>query len=224
MIFHKNYIKVRFEANDRVVLGDTGVTLIRPEMWVERDRNDEIRTNEQDGSTRFGYNVDRKEVNPQICVVIAGNEKFPYKIGDRLFVHYMAYESLLEEDIETLEAVIDAKFVFFKIENNEIGELANDIYIGEPIINDEVVTPSGILVEQGKRDNLRVKITHVSKPYYKEIKAFPGSYSPILTEPCVQVGDIAVAIDKYNYDFKFNGKTLIKLTSGEIAGVYGKAV
>lgn len=223
MICKKNYLKVRFEANDRVTLGDTGITLIRPDKWVERDRNGEIKTDDKDGTTKFGFNVDCKETNPQVCVVLASSDKYPYKVGDRLFVHYMAYETAMQIDLETLEAMIDAEFVFFKIENDEIGELANDIYIGEPIINNEVVSPSGILVEMGKRDNLRVKITHICKPFYKKIAEVISLKPQKLTEPCVKVGDIAIAIDKYNYDFTFNGKKLVKLTSGEIAGIYGES-
>jgi hypothetical protein len=217
-----NSLLVRFEDNLLFELGDTGIILQRAEQWLARDRNGEIRTNEQDGTSKYEYNVDCRETHPQICKVLASNENYPYKKGDRLFCHYMAFESAKDGDIVTLQGIINADFVFFTIRPDGELIMADDIFIGEPIINDEVITKSGILAELGKKDLLKVKITHAHKPYYKRLRHDTWERSQYLTNPVVEVGDIAVSVDQYNYDFEFNKKKYIKLKGSEIAGIWSE--
>lgn len=215
------YIAVKFNSNHNKVieLGDTGIKLYRPDEWVERDDYGEIKLDEKTGTTKFGYNVDYKETHPQICVVTASNPKYPYKIGDKLFVHYMAYETAECGDIETLEAIIIADYVFFRINSDGTWDLSNDTYIGEAVLIGEDITNTGIILSLGKKDNLKVKITHIHKPYYKKNERYPELESMHLTYPICNIGDTVVSIDKYNYEFELDGKKYIKLSSHEIATV-----
>lgn len=216
------YIAVKFNSdhNKFFELGDTGIKLYRPDEWVERDDNSEIKLDEKTGTSKFGYNVDYKETHPQICVVMASNPNYPYKVGDRLFVHYMAYETAECGDIVTMEAIIFADYVFFKINPDGTWDLANDTYIGEPVIIGEECTDTGIIASLGKKDNLKVKITHVCKPYYKKNERYPELKPDKLTYPISNIGDTVTSIDKYNYEFTYENKKYIKLSAHEIAGVY----
>jgi hypothetical protein len=194
------YLSVKFDKDHNKIVGTglNGLPIIRPDAWLHKDAaNDHEKTTVEE-------NVDYKETHPQICIVTAENPNYPYRVGDRLFVHYMAYETAAHGDIVTYEAIIIADYVFFKINLDGTWDLADDTYIGEPVINDEWVSPSGILVEMGKKDNLRVNITHVYKGASRRVK----------------VGDIAISIDKYNYEFKYENKKYVKLSSHEIAGIY----
>lgn len=202
-----NRLAVRFDKDHNRVLGKglNGINIIRVDKWTnDATKNEETSKQEE--------NVDYKETHPQICVVTTSNEKYPYRIGDKLFVHYMAYETAELGDLVTYDAVIRADMVFFTILPDGTWRMAKDIYVGEAVILDEEITPSGIIASLGKKDQLRVKITHVPEPYQNE--------HGVTIKPCVEVGDIAISIDKYNYEFNLDGKRYVKLTSKEIAGVY----
>lgn len=215
------YLAVRFNSDHNKIyeLGNTGIKLYRPDEWAERDEYGEIKLDENTGTTKFGYNTDYKDTHPQICVVTAPNPNYPYRVGDKLFVHYMAYETAACGDIETLEAIIIADYVFFRINPDGTWDLSNDTYIGEAVITGEEISPSGIIASLGKKDNLKVNITHVHQPYYKKNERYPELVQNYRTYPVCNVGDTIISIDKYNYEFELDGKKYIKLSAHEIATV-----
>lgn len=192
-----NYIRVRFERNDTVKIGD--LELVRPEVWSEKDEQGNAKY-EDDGTQKMGYNTNGLETKPQLCEVLIANDNYPYKAGDKLFVHYMAEEVAVDGDLVTREAFILAEYVFFTILPNGEWKCADGIYIGEPVLNGEEVSPNGIFVSLGKKDNLKVKISHVPK------------------DNDVQIGETVVSVDRYNYQFELDGKEWIMIRESEIAG------
>ena len=97
--------------------------------------------------------------------------------------------------------IVDADFIMFKINEDETFELIDNLYLGEEVFSEEIVTTGGIFLSGGKKDNLRVKLTHV----------------PPNTK--FNIGDTVVAVDKNNYAINYWGKTYIKLMEHEIVGV-----
>lgn len=149
-------------------------------------------------TTRFEENDNYLETNPQICAVIHSSAHHPYQVGDKLFVSYLAWE--WREKVEDGH-LIEADSVFFVIEESGELRMEPDMYLGEAVYSEEIVTESGILLTGGKKDNLRVSITHVP----------PNSN--------FKVGDTILSIDKNNYELTYNGKKYIKITTDEIVGV-----
>lgn len=188
-------IKVKFDVthNKLIPLGDTGITLIRPDDWLHKN---------EENKTVYAENTNYLETKPQVCTVLEPNSKYPYKVGDRLFTHYMAYETAQLGDLVTQEGFIIADYVFFTILPDGSWKMTDDNYIGEQIYTPEKVTTSGLIYDiGGKKENLQVKITHL-----------PDS-------PIVNIGDTVLSIDRYNYEFTIYPKKYIRLTGNEIAGV-----
>ncbi len=163
--------------------------------WVEDLSRDETET------TRFDENRNYLETHPQICTVIKGNGR--WRKGDEIFVHYMAYETAAFSVTGLDDAVIiDADFVFFRILASGEFEMAEDTYLGEAVINGDAVTASGIVFDLGKRDSLRVRITHVP------------------ADARLSVGDVVFSVDKNNYEFNYReGQRYIKLKTDEIGAL-----
>jgi co-chaperonin GroES (HSP10) len=198
-----NYIRVRFEDNTRIKIGE--LELIRPEIWDERGENGELKYDDN-GVVKSAYNTNGLETKPQICEVLIANPNYPFAVGDRLFVHYMAWETAMDGEIATNEGYILSDYVFFVIGSGVSDwKLVPNMYIGEPVIIGEEISQSGIVYGLGRKDTLRVKITHVPHQQPKW-----GSHP-------VQIGDTVLSIDTYNYEFEFEGKKYIKLTGDEIA-------
>lgn len=199
MIFNNDKICVSWNRDHNKVIGKglNGLDLIRADMWLNKEAEED-----ENSTSRFNENENYLETNPQICTVLHANAKLKYKPGDRLFVHYMAWE--WSERTE-YGSVIDTNYIFFQIMDDGSFETVNDLYLGEPIYSNEEIQ-GGIILLGGKKDNLRVKITHV----------------PIMenSRPVCAVGDTVVSIDKNNYEFDYWGTKYIKLTKDEIVGVY----
>lgn len=155
-------------------------------------------TEAEASTTRFEENNNYLETNPQICTVVHSSAHHPYRVGDKLFVNYLAWEWREKTEDGHL---IEADSVFFVIEPDETLRMEPHTYLGEAIYAEDVVTASGILLSGGKKDNLRVRITHI--PPNSDFK----------------VGDVIVSIDKNNYELTYQGKKYVKITTDEIVGV-----
>lgn len=151
----------------------------------------------QDATTQYQDNENYLETNPQIATILHPNATLPYKEGDTVFLHYMAWEWA---EITEYGHLIDTDFILFQIVGDEI-VMRDGVYLGEAVYSDEEVTPSGIILLEGKKDNLRVKLTHIPK------------------DSILQVGQTVLSIDKNNYEFDYWGKKYIKLSESEIVGV-----
>lgn len=194
------YLYVKFDPSHNKVFNVGGLELIRPDDWLHADEY---------GKQTFAENTNYLETKPQICTVLASNDNYPYQVGDVLFTHYMSWETAQNGDISTNEAFIIADYVFFTILPDGSYKMADGVYIGEQVYTSDTITEHGVIAELGgKKEALRVKITHI-----------PDKLPKWHTEHPVKVGDIAISVDKYNYEFTIYPKRYIKLTEQEIAGV-----
>lgn len=194
------WLCVKFDPDhNRVLELSGGQKLIMADQWLHKD---------DEGKQTFQENLNHLESKPQICTVLIENEDYPYKVGDKLCVHYMAWETSKNGDIVTNEAIIIADYVFFKILPNGDFEMADGIYLGKQVYTEEQKTASGIIFDLGqKKENLKVKITHIPKDMPERNGEQP-----------VHVGDTVISIDKYNYELTIYPDKYVKLTKDEIAG------
>lgn len=180
--------------NKVVKIGD--IELIIQHEWDDNQTDD--------GYTRTNGNVNLLEVVPQIATVVAPNDKFPYKEGDKVFLHYMAHEWKEPLNYGGMDFdVVDANYIFFKIVDEQI-VLADDHYLGERVFEKEQIRPSGIIININEKPVAsHIKITHVpqnsSKSYIKE-------------------GFQAITCDDKQYEFTYKEKKYVKLVADEIVG------
>lgn len=192
-LLNKNII-VNFDQihNKAIGTGINGEPIVRAELWLNTEA--EV----ADEPSRFDENVNYLETNPQICVVVHPNAYCDYKVGDKLFVHYMAWE--WREKVDD-GYVIETDYVFFKILPDNTFEMVKDNYLGTPIYaKDEEV--GGFIIAGEKKDNLQVDITHIP------------------TNSVFSIGERVISIDKNNYEFDYWGKRFIKLVKDEIIANY----
>jgi len=173
-----------------------GVELVIPIVWEQRDE--------------YGFytgqrteNLDRKEANPQVCYVLSENPRYPeYKVGDKLFTHYLEYENGDTVLGEVTGKMIKGNSVFFKV--GEGGEMlpTKGTYIAERIAGKRF-TPLGILlpdwIPNFKKCHVRLTVTPTDSPY--------------------NVGDVVLTIDDNQYMFEYEGKVHVKVYDHEIIGV-----
>ena len=197
-ILHGNIAGKFDEKHNRsFMIGD--LEIVRADLWVAKHGDEETHTT-------FNENVNYLETKPQIFTVTHPSANHNYKEGDKLFVHYMAYETAERMDYGT---VISTDFIFFKINEDESIELVDGLYLAESLYTPEDIRPSGIIIGGGKKEALKVRITHV--PHNK-----PKHYE----EHPVKIGDIVLTIDDKNYEFNYlGGKKYVKLLFSEIAMV-----
>lgn len=180
------------EHNSTIGTGINGVPIVRADLWLNTEA--EV----ADEPSRFDENLNYLETHPQICVVVHPNSYADYKVGDKLFVHYMAWEWKEKADDGY---VIETDYVFFKILPDDTFEMVKDNYLGTPIYaKDEEV--GGFIIAGEKKDNLQVDITHVP------------------ADSIFNIGERVISIDKNNYEFDYWGKRYIKLTKQEIVSHY----
>lgn len=195
------YLGVRFDANHNKIIGKgiDGQGIIRADEWLHKD---------DDGKQTFQENMNYLETKPQICEVLAANDRYPYKVGDKLFVHYMAWETAQCGDLITNEAVIIADYVFFTILSDGKMKMAENNYLGKQLYTDDIITKSGIFLQGGRPKSLQIRITNMPLNLPKWHIKHP-----------VNIGDTVISCDGYNYEFKYEGEKYIRLKDTEIAGV-----
>lgn len=208
-----NYLIVEFESNRILKYGK--LELIRPISWEHKasDSEEEI--------TKRAESLDRKLVNEQVAIVKVGNEKYPYKKGDRVFLHYMAKESekVVEIDGEEYSAV-DGDFVFFVINSDETFTMADNVYLGEQLYSDAPRTPSGIFTTpfDKVKEVLKIRITHAPQRIFNRHwdASLPKDRPFRYREPENKIGDIVATCDDFQYVLLYDGKEYIKLLDDEI--------
>lgn len=196
-----NYLYVRFDRNDKQSFKLGSLELVKPLEWASRTEQGDIKTDDY-GNTKFEENTNYLETKPQICEVLTANSKYPYKKGDRLFCHYMAFESSQFGDILTYEAFINASFVILTIEPDGSYTMAEDTYLAEQVLTDDEMTPNGIIINAfGGRPKL-CELRVINSPKQ-------GRFSP---------GEVVMSIDNYNYPCEIEGKNYIMIRDREIVG------
>lgn len=190
-----NYICVIFitDHNHKIGIGLNGMPIIRAEKWLNTEAE------EADAPSRFDENENYLETNPQICIVKHPSAYHGYQPGDKLFLHYMAWEWA---EATEYGYVVEADQILFKINEDETLMVVNDTYLGEFLYEREEETETGFVTVKEKKDSLKIKITHLARNHNE---AFGFG-----------IGDVIISIDKNNYQFNYNGGKYIKLTRDEI--------
>lgn len=192
---------VDYDMTHNKVFNIGSINLVRPDMYIFKDGESD---NKMEGR------VNKLELNPQVATVELTNEKHNLFKGDKVFLHYLAYEWLDPNDYTEIDGKklysIDARDIFFKIkEDNEI-ELKDDLFLGEVILED-TITVSGIYINvENKRKEALVTITHIPSARKEEVKH-------------IKVGDVVKSIDDYQYILNFNNKKYVLLKSDEIVAI-----
>jgi len=171
-----------------------GLKLERAEAW--RYREDDGETN-----TKIETNVNLLDVNPQIATVKIENPDLKYKVGDVLFLHYLAYEEYEDEYPMDGEKVcfIDQRSVIFKFDGDGY-LMPPNTYLAHKIIEEAPRTASGIYLTSAENvvEELRVRIAHLPE------------------NPIYKVGDEVYTMDKYNYPISVNDQEFFVLREDEI--------
>lgn len=192
-----NRLVVRFDENHKrlIPIGDTGVMLLRPDEWVHKNGDKETHTSTEE-------NTNYLETKPQICVVTHENKNHPYKVSDRLFVHYMAWVTAEYANESTKEAYIDADYVFCTMLPDGGYKMANHVYFGEQLFTDDEITPNGIIINVlGHKPKLcQIRLVHLhSKSEF-------------------EVGDTILTIDNNQYPAVIDGHNYVMVRDREIVG------
>ena len=194
-----NNLGVVFDEEDKRFfdLGN-GVKLERADAW---------RFNEgtQEKNTRVETNVNHLEVNPQFARVVVENPNLPYKCGDIVFLHYLAYETF--EELFTLYGedkvcFIEESYILFKIEEDKF-ILPKGVYLAEEVLEDAPQTSSGIFLTPftHTKDDLVIRIKHcpVEDAIYAE-------------------GDLVISLDVHNYPIEVFDQNYFVIKEDEIVG------
>ena len=175
-----------------------GTTLIRPDGWAS-DLNE--------GKTES--NVNHLETNPQVAIMLADNPTYGLNKGDKVFLHYMAFEwaEAIQMDGMNGWVVPDADYVFFKIVDDKF-VMVNDTYIGQRIYKDNKDERTGLyLTSQAEvAVESNIELTHIPEKQSRE-------------RAHLTVGTKVLTVDDNQYIFEYEGKSYVKLSGDEIVGV-----
>jgi len=190
-------IGVIFDESHLKTYNLNGIELVRATSWVAREDDGETGTKKE-------TNVNHLETNPQLALLAIENDNFPYKLGDMLFLHYLAYEWSDERvPIGGQDAyLVDGAMVLFTIENGS-PVMPEKAYLGELVVEEAPKTSSGIFLTSAEdvQSEFKIKITH----------------TPI--NSICSVGEVVCSVDKHNYPLVFEGKKYIFIKEDDILGV-----
>lgn len=188
-----NKLGVIFDEKHNFEFEVGGIKLIKPKEWEHSEGSEEQ-------GRLVTENVNRIDVNPQLATVVISHDNSFFKVGDKIFTHYMAYELMEYAEIESQEiSIIDEDLVIFKIEDNQIS-LPERHYLGKQIMETELKFDSGLILNViEKKKALNVQITNLpEKVSYIELK------------------DVILTIDDFNYQFEYKGEKYVFLKEEEI--------
>jgi co-chaperonin GroES (HSP10) len=125
-----------------------------------------------------------------------------FKEGDKVLTHYLSsHESnALEVNKDTVHKVTLPQ-IFLKINEDDSFTLAEDVYLCERI-KVSSVTESGIITTFSgeKNESLKLVVTHI-----------PSSVNKRWIDDKINVGDIIMPQDDFNYTFTYKKKEYIKI-------------
>lgn len=184
-----------------------GIKLDRAESWAVREDDGET-------SSKIATNVNHLEVNPQIGWIAITNDKYPFKVGDKVFMHYLAFEMFEDRIVDEQDRevyFVDANYIFFTIK--EELEMMPKVYLGIPKIEEPPKTASGIYTTslEEVKNEMSITITHVPESVCNDF----GITLPMVAE----IGDKVVPMDKLNYYIKLDNKEYVVLKEHEIIGI-----
>lgn len=143
-----------------------------------------------------------------VCVPV-GHEFL--KPGDSIITHYLSSNdgNAFDNDGETLYRVTERE-IFAKIHQDDTLEPLKDIYFCEQV-KTEAITSSGIYLttDVDIKEPMKLKVTHV-----------PSSLDDKWIDDKINVGDLIMSQDDFQYTFNYNKKTYIKIEQKFISGVF----
>jgi len=186
-------IGVKFDEshNKTLTKGLNDLDIVRADLWINREDDGEQ-------SSKYNENLNYLETKPQIASVTITSASCDYKVGDKIFLHYMAYETA---ELTEYGWIVDTDFILFQIMPDNTFKMVDGAYLGEQLLTDEVITETGIYLSGGKKEGLKVKITHVPD------------------NNLISIGETVVTVDDKQYELNYWGKKYIKLVENEIVGV-----
>lgn len=191
-----NYLLVEIDRTHNQTRKLGKLELIRPDEWV-------VEATVNDGAV-YDFNRDLRETEPQIATVVVPNDKSNLKAGDKVFIHYLCAKNGIPAVYEEKECTaIFVNQVYFVINDDGSISPTDGVYLGKQRFKTSV-TDSGIWTTSNglSKEVLKIELTHLppDNKYFK-------------------VGEIALSIDDYQYQLKYEGETYIKLFEREIVGV-----
>jgi co-chaperonin GroES (HSP10) len=158
-------------------------------------------------------NTDVRGYHEQIGIIACAPEGHTFfKEGDRVLTHYLAsHEGNIIEINKEIFHKVTLPQIFLKINEDDTFTLAEDIYLCE-FSNVSSVTESGILTTFNgkKKEDLKLIVTHLPSSVHKRWADDP-----------INVGDVLMPQDNFNYTFTYKKKEYVKIEHKFIMGVYG---
>lgn len=189
-----NNIFVRYDLSHNKVFKIGDLELIRPDAW-------EVKDDSAEDMTKTESNVNKLHVHPQIATIVKENGKFPYKKGDKVFLHYMAYEWAEQFEIDGEDCtMIDGEYVLFVIKDGEF-IMPEGFYLGEEIFTEGAKTESGIYLTPFDKVKKAMMITITHKPEGDNF---------------VEIGETVLSCDDKQYILNINDKDYVWLKKSEI--------
>jgi len=190
-----DHIYITFDQDDRfkkILPG--GAEIIMPKVW---DYVDDY--GQKNG--KWDTNLNGLEANPQVGYVLVENPAYRFKSGDKIFMHFLAYENRWRVSIGDYDGyAISANDIFFT--DNGTIEMVDGVYLGKQLYDDIPQTPSGLYIGHVERKKeCYIELTHVP---------LRSPYKP---------GNIIFTVDGAQYPVRYNGMELIKVLENEIVGV-----
>lgn len=187
------FVRFDFDHNKVFQFGD--VKLVRPDHWTEN------------GEEKAEGNVNHLETNPQVADVLADCENYEVKKGDKVFLHYMAFEWAEEMEFGGQKGhIIQGDYILMKIAGEDF-EMIGDTYIGQQQFSKETVLDWGLIMNVEKRPIAsKIELTHLPK-------------EPKAERQELKAGDTVITVDDNQYIFDYGGRQYVKLTGDEIVGV-----
>ena len=158
-------------------------------------------------------NTDVRGYHEQIGIIKCVPEGHDFfKEGDRVLTHYLASDKGNEIEInKEIYHRVTLPQIFLRINEDDSFTLAEDIYLCE-YSNVSSVTESGILTTFNgeKKEDLKLIVTNL-----------PSSVNKRWADDPINVGDVLMPQDNYNYTFTYKKKEYVKIEHKFIMGVYG---
>jgi hypothetical protein len=157
-------------------------------------------------------NTDVRGYHEQVGIIKCVPEGHTFfKEGDKVLTHYLSsHESNAIEINKEILHKVPLSQIFLRINEDDSFTLAEDVYLCE-LIKVSAVTESGILTTFSgeKNEDLKLIVTHL-----------PSSVNKRWADDPINVGDVVMPQDNFNYTFTYKKKEYVKIDHKFIMGTY----